>query len=83
MAIVARQHGVELEPFRYEVTKEMSADAPRRLGRLALQVWLPANASLLPAGVLARAAHGCPVHRSLAPEVGKVIEFHLPPGAVG
>jgi uncharacterized OsmC-like protein len=83
MAIVARQHGVELDPFRYEVTKEMSAAAPRRLARLRLQVWLPVNAVQVPAGMLVRAAHGCPVHHSLAPEVEKVIEFHPPPGGVG
>jgi uncharacterized OsmC-like protein len=83
MAIAARQHGVELGPFRYEVTKEMSAAAPRRLARLALQVWLPPAAGQVPAGVLERAAHGCPVHRSLALEVEKVIEFHLPPEAAG
>jgi uncharacterized OsmC-like protein len=81
MAITARQHGVELGPFRYEVTKEMSAGAPRRLARLALQVWLPPAASRLPAGVLDRAANGCPVHRSLAPDVAKLIELHLPPEA--
>jgi putative redox protein len=83
MAIVARQHGVELGPFRHEVTKEMSADAPRRLARLVLQVWLPVNAALVPAGVLLRAAQGCPVHRSLAPEVEKTITFHRPVETAG
>jgi uncharacterized OsmC-like protein len=80
MAIAARLHGVELGGFRYEVTNEMSAAAPRRIARLVLRVWLPAEASKLPPDVLERAAHGCPVHRSLAPEVEKVIEF-LPPSA--
>jgi putative redox protein len=44
MAIAARKHGVELDGFRYRVTKEMSADAPRRIARLVLDVWLPASA---------------------------------------
>ena len=35
MAIVARRHGVDIAGIRYEVTKEMSADAPRRISRLA------------------------------------------------
>lgn len=78
MALAARAHGVELGAFRYEITKEMSADLPRRIARLALHVWLPAEAAKLPPGTLERAAHGCPVHRSLAPEVEKVIEFHPP-----
>jgi uncharacterized OsmC-like protein len=78
MAIAARKHGVELDGFRYEVTKEMSAEAPRRIARLALQVWLPASAKKIDFQILERAAHGCPVHRSLAPEVEKVITFHGP-----
>jgi putative redox protein len=80
MALAARAHGVELGAFRYEVTKEMSAAAPRRIARLALRVWLPAEAAQLPPGTLAKAAHGCPVHRSLAPEVEMPIEFVPPTG---
>ena len=34
MAIVARRHGVELNGLRYTVTKEMSAELPRRIARL-------------------------------------------------
>lgn len=78
MAIAARKHGVELGRFRYAVTKEMSADAPRRIARLAMQVWLPMSVNELPREILERAANGCPVHRSLAPEVEKVITFHEP-----
>lgn len=78
MAIAARKLGVELEGFRYEVTKEMSADAPRRIARLTLDIWLPAATSRVGRDVLERAANGCPVHRSLAPEVERVIRFHDP-----
>lgn len=76
MAIAARKAGAELGNFRYEVTKEMSADAPRRIARLRMQVWMPANASQVSRELLERAANGCPVHRSLAPEVEKTITFH-------
>jgi putative redox protein len=78
MAIAARKQGVELVGFRYEVTKEMSTDAPRRISRLTLKVWLPANVNQVSREIIERAAHGCPVHRSLAPEVEKVITFHEP-----
>ena len=78
MAIAARKNGVELAGFRYEVTKEMSADAPRRIARLTLKVWLPVNVNQISREIIERAAHGCPVHRSLAPEVEKVITFHEP-----
>src|SRR5687767_15144792 len=75
MAIAARKHGVDLQGFRYAVTKEMSADAPRRISRLTLEVWLPVNFTKVSRDILERAAHGCPVHRSLAPEVEKSITF--------
>jgi uncharacterized OsmC-like protein len=75
MALVARKHGVDLAGLRYEVTKEMSAEAPRRIARLALKLWLPPAAKQVPAGLLEQAAHGCPVHRSLGPDVERPIEF--------
>ncbi|TAG31280.1 MAG: OsmC family peroxiredoxin [Verrucomicrobia bacterium] len=75
MAIMARKHGHELGPLRYEVTKEMTATPPRRIARLAATIWLPTTARAVPVGELERAAHGCPVHHSLAPEVTKHVEF--------
>ena len=75
MAIFARRHGVDLKGIRYEVTKEMSADAPRRISRLAARLWLPADARKVPAGILEKAANTCPVHQSLAPSVERVIEL--------
>jgi len=78
MAIVARKHSVELDGLRYHVTKEMSADAPRRIARLTVHLWLLPSARQVPAGVLEHAAENCPVHHSLAPNVEKVVEFHWP-----
>lgn len=75
MALMARKHGHELGPVRYEVTKEMTATPPRAIARLAATFWLPASARAVPEGELERAANGCPVHRSLAPEVKKEIRF--------
>jgi putative redox protein len=75
MAIAARKHGVELAGLRFEVTKEMAADAPRRISRLAARIWMPPAARQVPAGILEKAAHACPVHQSLSPSVEKGIEF--------
>jgi putative redox protein len=75
MAIAARRHGVELGGIRFEVTKEMSADAPRRISRLRARLTMPASARGVPEGVLEKAANSCPVHQSLAPSVEKVIEL--------
>ena len=76
MAMVARKQGVELQGLRYEVTKEMSTDAPRRIVRLATTVWLPLPRSEPLAAALERAALACPVHQSLHPQVDKPIVFH-------
>ena len=79
MAIVARKHGCELRGTRFEVTKEMSADAPRRIVRLAVQVWLPLAKSSLPkplVGLLERTAETCPVGQSLNPAVEKPCTIH-------
>ena len=76
MAIVARRHGVELKGLRYEVTKEMSADAPRRIVRLATTVWLPIPRTEELAKLLEHAALNCPVHQSLHPQVEKPVVLH-------
>jgi uncharacterized OsmC-like protein len=78
MAIAARRHGVEIAGIRFDVTKEMSADAPRRISRLKARLWMPSAALQVPAGVLEKAANACPVHQSLAPSVEKVIELIWP-----
>lgn len=75
MAIVARRHGVELASLRYEVTKEMSADSPRRVSRLTARLWMPPAARGLPEGLMENTARACPVHHSLAPAVDKKIEL--------
>jgi putative redox protein len=78
MAIVARRHGVEIPGIRFEVTKEMSADAPRRISRLKARLWMPSAALQVPSGVLEKAANTCPVHQSLAPSVERMIELIWP-----
>ena len=76
MAIVARKHGVELKGLKFEVTKEMSTDAPRRIVRLATQFWLPIPRTDEMAKLLEHAAHHCPVHNSLHPQVDAPVTFH-------
>jgi uncharacterized OsmC-like protein len=76
MAMAARRQGVELHGLRFEVTKEMSKDAPRRIARLAVELWLPVAKTPELARLLEHAAHHCPVHASLHPAVEKPITFH-------
>lgn len=75
MAMAARTRGVELAGMRYTVTKEMTAQPPRRVARLHVKLTLPEAARAVPIEILERAAKTCPVHLSLAPEIEKVIEL--------
>jgi putative redox protein len=76
MAIAGRKNGFELPPLRFETTKEMSTDAPRRIVRLATQIWMPIPENHPAAQMLVAAGHACPVHQSLHPSVEKPITFH-------
>lgn len=77
MAIAAKvKLGTDIPGVRWAVTKEMSADKPRRITRLAVEIWLPFPKTKDPAGVLEHAALHCPVHLSLHPSVEKPVVFH-------
>lgn len=77
MAIAAKvKLGTDIPGVRWAVTKEMSADRPRRITRLAVEIWLPFPKTKDPAGVLEHAALHCPVHLSLHPSVEKPVVFH-------
>jgi putative redox protein len=75
MAIAGKRLGFDIGSVRFDVTKEMSTDQPRRIARLNARFWLSPAAKAVPEGVLERAAHHCPVHASLAPSVEKGIEL--------
>lgn len=74
MAIVAERHQVELQGMTVQVTKEMAND-PRRIGRLATEVRVPLPADHPQRELLEKTALGCPVHRSLAPEMERPTKF--------
>jgi putative redox protein len=78
MAIVARRQGLELRGLKFEVTKEMSPDLPRRIVRLTTHLWMPFSTNAASVGLLEQAAHACPVHQSLNPSVEKPVIFHWP-----
>ncbi len=76
MGIVARRHGVNLDGMLVEVEKEMSTGAPRRIGRLAVDIHIPLPGSCPQREMLERAALTCPVHHSLHAEIEKPVRFH-------
>ena len=76
MAIAARKHSVELRGLRFEVTKEMSTNTPRRIVRLAAEVWMPIPQTHPAAKPLEGAGRACPVHKSLDHSIDAPITFH-------
>lgn len=75
IAIALRRRGTDVAAMRFRVTKEMLADPVRRIGRLGVTVWLPAAFTAEERTIAERAAHACPVHRSLHPDVEAPIDF--------
>ena len=75
MGIVARNHALDITGATAIVEKEMTAQPTRRIGSLATRIHIP---HLIPEEHklrLERAAHTCPVHKSLHPDIEAPILF--------
>lgn len=68
MGIVAKRHGIAFEGATADVEKHMN-QTPRRIGRLPLRVRVPGTFTDAHKKLLENAAHGCPVHKSLHPDI--------------
>jgi putative redox protein len=76
MGIVAQRMNVDLKGTRVQVTKEMSAQPPRRIAKLGVTFNIPAKLSAEQRQQLENAAMACPVCRSIHPEVERPIKFN-------
>lgn len=77
MAIMAEKDGLSIKGARARVTKEMQA-SPRQIAKLPCTIDMPAGLGATDRKRLEAAAHTCPVHRSLSPEVQAPITFNYP-----
>ncbi len=75
MGILARTLSLDITGATATVEKEMTTSPPRRIASLALEVHIPQALSADDKLKLERAAHTCPVHRSLHPDVKAPITF--------
>jgi len=75
LGIVAQRRDLDLATMRFRIEKEMVNDPHRRIARLPMTLWLPAALEADDRRALEHAAHTCPVHRSLHPDVEAPIEF--------
>ena len=75
MGILARTQNINIVGATATVEKEMTAAPPRRIQRLTVRIHVPQSLSPADKEKLERAAHTCPVHKSLHPDVQIPIEF--------
>ena len=78
MGIVARRDGLAIEGTTVRVTKEMTAQPPRRIARLSVTFNLPAPLTAGQRQKLEAAAHTCPVHKSIHPDIEVPVVFNYP-----
>jgi putative redox protein len=75
IGIVAGRKGIAVEGMTVVVRKFMSADAPRRISRLELDIVVPLPADHPERKVFESAARGCPVHHSIHPDIEVVMNW--------
>jgi putative redox protein len=75
MGIYAERHGIDLRGTKARVGKIMSTTPPRRIARLEVTIESPVDPGERHVQALELAAHSCPVHQSLHPEIEKPIRF--------
>lgn len=75
MGIVANRKGIDLKGLKVDVRKIMSADLPRRISRLEVDMQMPLPASHPERKIFEAAANGCPVKHSLHPDIEVVLDW--------
>jgi uncharacterized OsmC-like protein len=75
MGIYAERHGISLAGMTARTEKEMTQAPPRRIASLRTVITVPIPADHPQREALENAAHTCPVHRSLHPDIEAPIEF--------
>ena len=75
MGIAAERHAIDLKGMTVETTKEMTSAPPRRIASLRTTLTIPLPPDHPHRQLLEQAAHTCPVHKSIHPEIAAPIEF--------
>jgi uncharacterized OsmC-like protein len=75
LGIVAERHGLDVVGMKAETVKEMTQTPPRRIASLRTRLTIPLPADHPRRAALEEAAHTCPVHKSLHPDIDAAIEF--------
>ncbi|QDS90727.1 OsmC-like protein [Rosistilla ulvae] len=78
MGIYADRHDLDLTGMKVRVEKHMSADLPRRIMRLPVEIHVPINLDDRHRTAIEAAAGLCPVHQSLRADIEAPLAFHYP-----
>lgn len=78
MGIVANRHKIDLQSTRVETTKDMATAPARRIGVIRVDFHMPKGIPADKRSLLENAAHTCPVHKSLHPDVQTPVQFYYP-----
>lgn len=77
MGIKAEDKGWDMTGAYAETTKTMSSSGARRISKIEIHVYMPQkDYSEEAKKMLEKAAHGCPVRRSLHPELEEKLKIH-------
>lgn len=76
MGIMANRGSFSIDGATCRVEKHMTTSGPRKIARLLLELHLPAAITDDNRQKLSAAAHACPVHNSLHPDIVIDIQYH-------
>jgi putative redox protein len=76
MGLVANKLGLDLTGATGSVEKIMGTEKPRRIRQLDVVLNIPLNPGEAVRERLEHAAHSCPVHHSLHPDIVKNVTIH-------
>jgi putative redox protein len=76
MGIAAQKNDIDFTGATVRVRKEMTSVPPRRIAKLTIEISGSASVSEPNRLLLEKAAVGCPVSKSLHPDVQTAIVFH-------
>jgi putative redox protein len=75
MGIVAKRANIDLARATVRVQKEMASTPVRRIARLTVEIHVPASVPVEMRPQLERAALGCPVFKSVHPDIEIPVVF--------
>ncbi len=76
VGITAQAHNFSALGARAEITKIMSAEPPRRIAEIKIDIFFNEKYDAKQRKLIEAAAHSCPVGKSLHPDLIQTINFH-------